>query len=213
LVRTPAFGLPIHRQYDYMDDAFPHGVTLIEHCHDEPVHYWFNRETHFLGAKKIHFKYGGAGMDFAKPIYRAGLLNKEEKVAGSDKSVFDVVLAHVPPAPKYKEEIKEILDEGLVSDSGCMVIEAYGMKDGKKVMVETHVMAPGLQDSFDKAGITAEMYLTGQGGYLFTKMLCEDKFDQRGLISTDMLTFEEVDYYFESAAKLDITLETKVKEL
>jgi hypothetical protein len=74
-------------------------------------------------------------------------------------------------------------------------------------------MAPGLVESFDKAGITAEMYLTGQGGYLFTKMFCEDKYDQVGLISSDMLTFDEIDYYFEEAAKLGITLQTKVKEL
>lgn len=62
------------------------------------------------------------------------------------------MLAHVPPAPKFREEIKEIIDEGLVSDSGCMVIEAYGKKDGKDVLVETHVFAPELVESYEKAG-------------------------------------------------------------
>ena len=57
------------------------------------------------------------------------------------------------------------------------------------------------------------MYLTGQGGYLFTKLFVNDKFDQTGLISSDMLTFEQVDAYFAYAAELDITLDTKVKEL
>ena len=117
------------------------------------------------------------------------------------------------PAPKYKDEIKEIIDEGLVSDSGCMVIEAYGKKDGKDVLVETHVNAPGLVESYELAGITAEMYLTGQGGFLFSKLFLNDKFDQTGLISSDMLTMDQVDIYFQYAKELKITLDTRVKEL
>ena len=79
--------------------------------------------------------------------------------------------------------------------------------------METHVFAPGLVESFEKAGITAEMYLTGQGGYLFSKLFVNDQLDQKGVISSDMLTFEQVDTYFKYAAELDITLDTKVKEL
>jgi hypothetical protein len=54
------------------------------------------------------------------------------------------------------------------------------------------------------------MYLTGQGGALFTKMFVNDKYDQTGLITSDMLTEEEIDYYFARAAELDITLRTEV---
>lgn len=210
LVRTPAFGLPIRRKYSYMDKE----ITFVEHCHDEPVHYHFNREKFFKGVNNVYFKYAGAGIDFSLPLYRAGLLSHEkEMINGVEIAPFDVVYAHVPPAPRTKEEIKEIIDEGLISDSGCMAIEAYGTKDGKNILVETHVSAPGLVESFEKAGISAEMYLTGQGGYLFTKMLLNDKFDQRGLISSDMLTFEQVDCYFDYAKELDITLSTTVKEI
>ena len=210
LVRTPAFGLPIRRKYSYMDKE----ITFVEHCHDEPVHYHFNREKFFKGVNNVYFKYAGAGIDFSLPLYRAGLLSHEkEMINGVEIAPFDVVYAHVPPAPRTKEEIREIIDEGLLSDSGCMAIEAYGTKDGKSILVETHVSAPGLVESFEKAGISAEMYLTGQGGYLFTKMLLNDKFDQRGLISSDMLTFEQVDCYFEYAKELDITLSTTVKEI
>lgn len=208
LVRTPAFGLPIKRRYDYMDRE----VTLVEHCHDEPIHYFFNREKFFKGVKNVYFKYAGPGIDFAMPLYRAGLLShKKEVIKGVEIAPFDLVYAHVPPAPKYKEEIKAIIDEGLLSDSGCMVIEAYGSKDGRKVLVETHVNTPGLVESFEKAGISAEMYLTGQGGYLFTKMFVNDKFDQKGLISSDMMTLEQVDCYFEYAKAFDITLDTNIK--
>ena len=212
LIRTEAFDLMIEREYDYMGLGRP--VKMGEHCHDEPIHYWFNKDKFFKGAKDINFKYGGAGFEFAKPLYRAGLLTHEkEMVDGKEIAPFDVVLKHIPPAPKYKEEIQAILDEGLVMDSGCMVIEAIGKKDGKDVMVETHVFAPGLEESFKLAGLTAEMYLTGQGGALFTKMFVNDKFDQHGLISSDMLTDDQVDCYFDYAEKLGITLETKIKKL
>lgn len=210
LIRTEGFGRPIKRQYDYMDEE----ITFVEHCHDEPIHYSFNAEKFFKGAKNAYFKYAGAGVDFAKPLYRAGLLShKKEKIGDVEIAPFDVVLHHIPPAPKFRDEIKEIIDEGLECDAGCMVIEAYGKKDGKDVLVETHVFAPGLVESFERSGITAEMYLTGQGGFLFSKLFINDKFTQTGLISSDMLTMEQVDCYFEYAAELGITLETKVKEL
>ncbi len=210
LVRTPAFGLPITRKYSYMDKE----ITFVEHCHDEPIHYYFNREKFFKGVKNMYFKYAGAGIDFSLPLYRAGLLShKKEMIKGVEIAPFDVVYAHVPPAPRSREEIREIIDEGLVSDAGCMAIEAYGTKGDKNVVVETLVNAPGLIESFEKAGISAEMYLTGQGGYLFTKMFLNDKFHQRGLISSDMLTFEQVDCYFEYAKELSITISTTVKEI
>jgi len=212
LIRTEAFGLTVEREYDYMGLGRP--VQLGEHSHDEPVHYWFNREKFFKGAMNINFKYGGAGFDFAKPLYRAGLLSRgKEMIDGQEVIPFNVVLSHIPPAPKYKEEIRAILEEGLVSDTGCMVVEAIGKKDGEDIMVEVHVFAPGLEESFNLAGITAEMYLTGQGGALFTKMLVNDEFNQRGLISSDMLTEEQVDLYFGYAGKLGITAETRISKL
>lgn len=210
LVRLEAFDHPITRQYEGMEKE----IVFVEHCHDEPIHYSFNAEKYFKGAKNAYFKYAGAGVDFAKPLYRAGLLSHQKEVVGDvELAPFDLVLKHLPPAPKFREEIQEILDEGLISDTGCMVIEAYGKKDGKDVLVETHVNAPGLVESFELAGITAEMYLTGQGGFLFSKLFLNDQFDQRGLISSDMLSMEQVDTYFEYAKELGITLETTVKEL
>ncbi|MEG0829111.1 MAG: saccharopine dehydrogenase NADP-binding domain-containing protein [Anaerovoracaceae bacterium] len=210
LVRTEGFELPIKRQYSYMDEE----ITFVEHCHDEPIHYSFNAKDYFKGAKNAYFKYAGAGVDFAKPLYKAGLLSHEkETIKGVEIAPFDMVLAHIPHAPKFKEEIKEIIDEGLISDSGCMVIEAYGKKDGQDVLVETHVSAPGLVESYERSGITAEMYLTGQGGYLFSKLFVNDKIDQKGLISSDMLSMDQVDTYFEYAKDLGITLETFVKKI
>jgi saccharopine dehydrogenase-like NADP-dependent oxidoreductase len=207
IVRTTPFSKPIYRKYEYMDEE----VKLVEHAHDEPVYMGYNAKEYFKGARNIYFKYGGAGVDFSEPLFRAGLLSKQpEEIKGQRVAPFDMILKHIPPAPKYKEEIQQILDEGLLSDTGCMVVEAYGKKDGADVLVEVHVFAPGLVESFEKAGISAEMYLTGQGGALFTKMFVEDKYGQTGLITSDMLSYDEVDYYFAQAAALGITLETKV---
>jgi len=141
------------------------------------------------------------------------LSHDEEEFDGNSIVPFDYVLAHIPPAPKYYDEIKAIIDEGLVSDTGCMTVEAYGTKDGKNMRIEVHVMAPGLVESFERSGISAEMYITGQGGSIFTKLFANDKYDQTGLITSDMLTGEELDYYFDAAAKLAITLEIRKYEV
>ncbi len=208
LIRTPAFGLPIKRKYDYMDRE----ITFLEHSHDEPVQYWYNRHTHFKGAKNIYFKYAGVGMDFSHPLYRAGLLSKEKEVIdGVEIAPFDVILKHLPAPPKFKSEIQEIIDEGLAADEGCAVVEAYGQKDGKDVAVEVHIAAPGFVESFERAGMTGEMYFTGQGGFLFSKMFINDQFEQKGLISSDMLTMEQVTTYFDYAKELDITIDVVIK--
>ena len=206
IIQTEPHSLPVTRQFK----GCSRSVTLVEHAHDEPVYMGLNKDRFFKGAKNINFKYGGVGVDFAGPLYRAGLLSKEEETYGGYTFVpFDVILSHIPPAPKYRDEIKEILDEGLISDEGAFVIEATGTKSGEKVKVETYVNAPGLAESFDRAGITAEQYLTGQSGALFTRMFVRGEYTTTGLISSDMLSEEECDRYLEYAAQLDITLDTE----
>ena len=206
----PPFEDPVKRKYDYMD----HEVTFLNHCHDEPVQYGLNADKYFKGCKNAYFKYAGTGMDFAEPLYRAGLFDHEEREIKSRKVVpFDVIVESIPKPPKFEEEIREIIEEGMEADDGCMVVEAYGKKDGKDILVENHVFAPGIVEAFERAKMTGEMYLTGQGGYLFSKMFINGDFDQCGLISSDMLSFEQVDRYFEYAAELGIRLETTVKEI
>ncbi|MCQ2546468.1 MAG: saccharopine dehydrogenase NADP-binding domain-containing protein [Clostridia bacterium] len=210
-INTPAFGRDLKRQYDYMEEE----ITFREHCHDEPLHYGFNADTYFKGCKNAYFKYAGAGMDFAKPLYEAGLLKHEkEEFQGMMISPFEFVLSHVPHAPKYEDEIRSFVEEGMAVDSGCMVIESYGKKDGKDVLAEVHVSAPGFVESFERAKMTGEMYLTGQSGYLYSKMFINEDFgDQAGVISSDMLTDGQVDKFFEYAAELDITLDVNIKNI
>lgn len=204
LIRTKPFSRPIFRKYDYLEKE----VRLVEHAHDEPLHMGMNAQKYFKGVKNVYFKYGGVGVEFAEPLYRAGLLSKKPEEAGGGEVVpFNMVLHHIPSPPRSKEEIQEILEEGLISDFGAMVVEVTGIKDGKRILIETHVFAPGLVESFQKSGISSEMYLTGKGGALFTKMFVNDMYTQKGLISSDMLTEEQIDYYLECAEEIGITLQ------
>ncbi|NCB41467.1 MAG: hypothetical protein EOM59_02495 [Clostridia bacterium] len=210
LIRTKPFSRPIFRKYDYLEKE----VRLVEHAHDEPLHMGMNAQAYFKGVQNVYFKYGGAGVEFSEPLYRAGLLSKEfEEIDGASVSPFNMVLRHIPAPPRHRDEIQEILEEGLVSDSGAMVVEATGIKDGKAILIETHIFAPGLVESFQKSGISAEMYLTGKGGALFTKMFVNDLYNQTGLISSDMLTEKQIDYYLECAKELGITLQIEEKSV
>lgn len=209
-IRTTPFSRPVKRVWSEMGNK---EVVLVEHAHDEPVYVGFNREKYFKNCKNAYFKYGGVGIRFAEPLYRAGLLSYEEEEINGRKVVpFDVILKHTPAAPKDPEVIKEIIDEGLISDEGAFVCEAYGQKDGKNIMVDLHVFAPGLVEAYDKAKMSGEMYLTGQGAFLFTKLFVNDKITQKGLISSDMLDDAQVEQYLQWAKELDITYQIEIKE-
>ena len=79
-------------------------------------------------------------------------------------------------------------------------------------MVDLHLFSPGIVDSYNKAKMTGEMYLTGQGAFLYTKLLVNDMIDQKGLISSDMLNDKQVEQYIKWANELDITYTIEVKE-
>ena len=128
-IRTKPFSRPVKRNWPECGRE----VTLVEHAHDEPVYIGFNSEKYFKNCKNAYFKYGGTGIEFSEGLYKAGLLHhEEEEFNGAKISPFDWVMAHIPPAPKDPEEIKAIIDEGIVEDNGAFVCEAYGQKDGKR---------------------------------------------------------------------------------
>ena len=210
IIRTKPFSRKIWRKWPEYD---MHPVMLCEHAHDEPIYVGFNSEKYFKGCRNAYFKYGGVGIRFSEPLYRAGLLSKkEEEVDGHKIIPRDLILKHLPMAPKDPEEIKEIIDEGIIADGGAFVIEAYGKKEGKDIMVELHLSSPGLIESYEKAKMTGEMYLTGQGAFLYTKLFVNDLIDQKGLISSDMLDDRQVDQYVKWAEELGITYDMQIKE-
>ena len=207
MVNTKPFSLPIERTYDYV--GYP--VRFVEHAHDEPFYVGMRADDLFKGCKNAYFKYGGVGIEFAEPLSRAGLLKHDPvEVNGQMVDPHEVILKALPHPPRFSREIKEILEEGLVSDTGAFVCEAMGKKDGKDVRVESHLFAPGFVESYEKFGVTGEQYLTGQGGFLFTKLFVNDELDQTGFISSAELTDAANDRYLEYAAELEITIERRI---
>jgi saccharopine dehydrogenase (NAD+, L-lysine-forming) len=188
-------------------------IRTVEHAHDEPVTMGLLADTYLKGAQNIYFKYGGFGVDFAEPLYKMGLLStKPVELNGVEVVPMDLMLKLTPPAPKYPSEIKEILDEGLEHEEGAMLIRVDGIRDGKPVRVDNYVNAPGLGESFERAGLTAETYLTGQCGSLFTKMFVNDKVHQKGMFPPEVFDAQQRSYYLNEAAKLDITVDQIVEK-
>ena len=116
-----------------------------------------------------------------------------------------------PPAPKYENEIQEVIDEGLELEEGVMLIRVDGIKDGEKVRIDTYVNTPGLIESFAKARISHEAYFTGQCGWLFTKMLIKGEAGRKGVFPPEALDAKARAYFLEEAAKLDITVDQYIE--
>ena len=188
-------------------------IRTVEHAHDEPVTMGLLADRYLKGAKNIYFKYGGFGVEFAEPLYRMGLLSLEPvEVKGVPIVPMDLALALTPPAPKYPDEIKAILEEGLECEEGAFLIRVEGEKDGRPIRIDNYVNAPGVFAAFEKAGLTAETYLTGQCGALFTKMFVNDKIHQKGLFPPEVFDDAQRAYYLNAASELDITVDRIVEK-
>jgi hypothetical protein len=79
-------------------------------------------------------------------------------------------------------------------------------------MVDLHLCAPGIEEAYEKAKMSGEMYLTGQGAFLYTKLFVNEMITQKGLISSDMLDDDQVEQYLAWAAELGITYNIEIKE-
>jgi saccharopine dehydrogenase (NAD+, L-lysine-forming) len=206
---TEPFSRPMFMKFRGIDRK----IRMVEHAHDEPVTMGLMADKYLKGAKNIYFKYGGFGVEFAEPLYKMGLLSNDQvDVNGSGIVPMDLILKLAPPAPKYPEEIKEILEEGLECEEGAFLIRVEGVTNGKPVRIDNYINAPGLGESFDKAGLTAETYLTGQCGALFTKMFVNDRIHQKGMFPPEVFNARQRSYYLREAAKLDITVDQSVEK-
>lgn len=186
---------------------------MVDHEHEEPVTMGLLADTVLKGVKSVNFRYGGPGLELAESFYQMGLLSGEPvELKGTSIVPMDLISKLTPPAPKYPDEIQAVLDEGLVSDEGAFLVRVDGIKDGKKVRIDSYVMAPGLVDSFAKAQITHESFLTGQSAFLFTKMFVNGVIETRGVFPPEVLGTQERRYFFNEAARLDITVEQYVKK-
>jgi saccharopine dehydrogenase (NAD+, L-lysine forming) len=185
---------------------------MVDHEHEEPVTMGLLADKVLKGVKNVTFRYGGPGLDLAESLYKMGLLSEEAiKVKGVNVVPMDVISALTPPAPKYPEEIKQVIDNGMELEEGAFVVRVNGWKDGKFLEIENYVYAPGLTESFALAQITHESYFTGQSAFLFTKMLLNGIVKKSGLFPPEMLDQEERNYFLREAEKLKITVDRTVK--
>ncbi|HAK47036.1 MAG TPA: hypothetical protein DCO79_14110 [Spirochaeta sp.] len=185
---------------------------MTDHEHEEPVTMGLLADKVLKGVKEVNFRYGGPGLELAESLYKMGLLSDEVlNVKGTDIVPMDIISKLTPPAPKYADEIKAVLDEGMVSEDGVFLVRVTGKKDGKTSRVDLYCYAPGLTDAFEKAGITHESYFTGQAAFLFTKMFVNDVINTKGCFPPECLEDKERDYYLSEAAKLDILVDEVVE--
>jgi len=203
-VKTAPFGNPIMMTFKGIDKP----IRMVDHSHEEPITLGINAEDYLKGAQNILFRYGGPHVELSEALYNMGFLSSEEKEHnGMTYIPFDLTIANAPPAPKYHDEIKEIIDGGLILEEGALQILVEGIKDDKPVRITSYANAPGLIEAFEKSGLSHESYLTGQCAFIFTKMLVNDVIQQKGAIAPEVLNAAEREYFFKEAQKFDITVD------
>jgi saccharopine dehydrogenase (NAD+, L-lysine-forming) len=181
---------------------------LYDHHHEEPVTMGLLADKYLKGAKNICFRYGGPGCEMAKSFYEMGLLSDEPvEVDGAPVIPMRLISKLTPPAPKYKQEIQQVIEEGIETDEGVFLVRVDGKMDGGDVRSDSYLSAPGLQQAFDRSGISHESYLTGQCAYLFTKLLVDDKIDLKGVFPPEALDADARAYFLNEAAKFDLIVD------
>ncbi len=206
-VKVPPFNNPQMTEFKGVGEK-----RMVDHEHEEPVTMGLLSGKVLKGVKEVNFRYGGPGLELAESLYKMGLLSDEKiEVKGTEIVPMDIVSKLTPPAPKYADEIKAVLDEGMVSEDGVFLVRVEGVKDGRKVRIDLYCLAPGLTEAFEKAGITHESYLTGQAAFLFTKMFVNDVITTKGCFPPEVLETKEREYYLSEAAKLDILVDEIVE--
>jgi len=187
-------------------------VRMVDHEHDEPVTMGLLRDKVLKGVRDVEFKYGGPAVELSENLYKMGLLSLEPvDVKGTSIVPMDLVLKLTPPAPKYPDEIKAIIDEGMEMEEGAFLVRVQGQKDDRDVCIDSYMCAPGLAEAFDKSQISHESYVTGQCASVFAKMMVNDVFAERGLISPEELGAEARSYCFGELAKLGVTIDEIVE--
>jgi saccharopine dehydrogenase-like NADP-dependent oxidoreductase len=188
-----------------------HGLgtrRMVNHEHEEPVTLGLLSDSILKGPRYVNFKYGGPALELAEYFYKMGLLSSQPvDVKGTSIVPIDLISALTPPAPKYPEEIRTVIDEGMISEEGAFLVRVEGMLEGSTIRIDSYANVPGLIDSFQKAGITHEAYFTGQAAFLFTKMFVNNVIQKPGVYPPEVLDSQERTFYLTEAAKLDITVD------
>lgn len=190
-----------------------HPVRMVDHEHDEPVTMGLLTDQVLKGVKDVEFKYGGPHVELSEALYNMGLLTRDPvAVNGAEIVPMDLVLKLCPPAPKFPEEIKSILDGGLILEEGAFLVRVEGCMAQKPARIDCYVNAPGLKEAFSRSRLSHEAYLTGQCAAVFAKMMVEDVFCRKGAFVPEQLPADARQYCFQQLAELDVTLDVTVEE-
>jgi saccharopine dehydrogenase-like NADP-dependent oxidoreductase len=188
-------------------------VRLVDHEHDEPVTMGLLADSVLKGVRNVEFKYGGYGVKLSEILYKMGLLSSKPVQVGDREVVpMELILALCPPAPKYPEEIKAIITDGVLKEEGAFLVRVEGMKGGNSIKIESYVTGPGLVEAFETSGLSHEAYLTGQCASVFVKMMVEDVFVERGLFVPEQLGDAARAYCFRNLAELGVTIEETLEQ-
>ncbi|MGB5745751.1 MAG: saccharopine dehydrogenase NADP-binding domain-containing protein [Desulfobacterales bacterium] len=208
IIKDKPFSRPVMMKFSGIDKQ----IRMVDHEHDEPVTMGLLADKVLKGVKNVEFKYGGPHVELSESLYQLGLLSKEPvNVKGTDIVPMDLVLQLCPPAPKFPDEIKAILDEGLVMEEGAFLVRVDGYKDAKPMRIDSNVNAPGLVEAFETSGLSHEAYITGQCGSVFVKMMVDEAFTAKGLFVPEQLHADARRYCFQELAQLGITIEKKIE--
>jgi saccharopine dehydrogenase-like NADP-dependent oxidoreductase len=209
IVTDVPFSRPVNMRFRGIDGE----VRMVDHEHDEPVTMGLLAEKVLKGVKNVEFKYGGPHIELSESLYNLGLLSSETvTVKGADIAPLDMALELFPPAPKFPDEIKAILDEGLEKEEGAFLVRVKGMQRGKPITIDSYVNSPGLVEAFATSGLSHEAYLTGQCAAVFLKMMVDDVFAEKGLFVPEQLHAEARQYCFRELAGLGISVDELIEK-
>jgi saccharopine dehydrogenase (NAD+, L-lysine-forming) len=209
IVTDVPFSRPVNMRFRGIDGE----VRMVDHEHDEPVTMGLLADKVLKGVKNVEFKYGGPHIELSESLYNLGLLSSETvTVKGADIAPLDMALELFPPAPKFPDEIKAILDEGLEKEEGAFLVRVKGMQRGKPITIDSYVNSPGLVEAFATSGLSHEAYLTGQCAAVFLKMMVDDVFAEKGLFVPEQLHAEARQYCFRELAGLGISVDELIEK-
>jgi saccharopine dehydrogenase-like NADP-dependent oxidoreductase len=188
-------------------------VRMVDHEHDEPITMGLLADKVLKGVRNVEFKYGGFGVKLSELFYRMGLLSDEPvDLNGTPVVPMELILKLCPPAPKYPEEIKAIIDDGVVAEEGAFLVRVEGYRDEDPIRIDSYATGPGLIEAFEKSGLTHEAYLTGQCASVFVKMLVDDAFTEKGVFVPEQLGTDAREYCFRNLAELGVTVDEMLQQ-
>ena len=209
ILEDKPFSRPVMMKFRGIDQE----IRMVDHEHDEPVTMGLLADDVLKGARNVEFKYGGPHIELSESLYNMGLLSLDPvTVKGAEIVPMDLVLQLCPPAPKFPDEIKAIIDDGLVKEEGAFLVRVDGYINEKPIRIDSYVNAPGLVEAFETSGLSHEAYLTGQCASVFVKMIVDDAFDEKGLFVPEQLNTDAIDYCFRELADLGITVDEVVEK-